>query len=284
MLVAVNSYSQKMIPLYEGKAPGSEDWDYEEIWFKVDDWGGEKLTRNVVDPTLEVFMPEISQTTGTAVIVCPGGGNHYLEYEKEGTVVAEWLANKGITAFVLKYRVHKTLETNEDFVKWYDDRMNRPRAARESNNPTVPQLPARNFGGEDGIKAIEYVRENYNKYGIDPDKVGIMGFSAGAGVTMYVILNSSPEKQPNFAAPIYGRWRIGSEVPENAPPIFIACTANDRVAFSSPDLFKAWREAGKSAELHIYSKGAHGFGMRQTGLPVNTWFDRYYDWLKAEGF
>jgi len=250
----------------------------------VDDWGGEKLTRNVVNPTLEIFMPETSQTTGTAVIVCPGGGNQYLEYEKEGTSVAEWLAKMGVTAFVLKYRVNKTLESNEEFVKWYDGRKNRVRTAQESKQPAVPQLHSRNYGGEDGLKAMEYVRENANKYGIDPDKVGIMGFSAGAWVTMYVILNSSPEKQPNFAAPIYGGRLGDSEVPENAPPIFIACAADDRVAWSSPDLFKAWREAGKSAELHIYSKGEHGFAMRNGGLPVNTWFERYYDWLKVEGF
>jgi acetyl esterase/lipase len=111
-----------------------------------------------------------------------------------------------------------------------------------------------------------------------------MGFSAGAFVTMYSIMNSKPGKQPDFGAPIYGGSLNGLNVPDNAPPVFIACAADDRIAANSPDIFKAWREAGKSAELHIYSKGGHGFGLSPGNMPVNTWIDRFYEWLKISGF
>jgi len=284
------SYSQKVVRLYENKAPGSEDWNYKEIEYQSL-YFSQKCYRNVVDPTLEVFVPEKSVATGTAVIICPGGGNYYLEYESEGTAVAERLNKNGITAFVLKYRLNKTPESEDEFKKWVQDWSNRLGAllAKQKNNPDSisPLLSLfgdRFLGGEDGIKAVEYARKHAIEYNIDPDKVGIMGFSAGAGVTVHVILNSDPEKQPNFAGPIYGGWLGASKVPANAPPIFIAGAANDPISVTCPDLYSAWRAAGKSAELHMYSKGGHGFGLRKQGLPVDSWIDRFADWLKATGF
>jgi len=262
----ITGFSQNVYRLYEGKAPGSEDWTYKETMFATS-IPNFNAVRNVVDPTLVLFSPEKSLATGTAVIVCPGGGWSYLEYDKEGTLIAKWLAKKGVTAFVLKYRVNRTVEdgnTNSGSAKSY---------------PNI-----RTLCGEDGIRAIEYVREHAKEFGIDTTKVGIMGFSAGAFLTMHVIMNSKPGKQPNFAAPIYGGSLNGLSVPDSAPPIFIACAADDRIAANSPDIFKAWREAGKSAELHIYSKGGHGFGMAPGNMPVNTWIDRFYEWLKISGF
>ena len=110
---------------------------------------------------------------------------------------------------------------------------------------------------------MEYVRNHADEFGIDPDKVGIMGFSAGAALTMYVILNSEPDKLPAFAAPIYGGWLAGAKIPANAPPLFIAGAADDPISDGNPDLYNAWRKAGLAAELHMYSKGGHGFGMNK---------------------
>jgi len=275
--VTINGYTQTVVKLYDGKAPGSEDWDYSEVEF-ANPGTKTKMLRNVVDPTLEVFVPDKSIATETAVIIAPGGGYVWLSYESEGTAVAEWLAKKGVTAFVLKYRLRKTPEDVKEFEDFWNN-FGTPRATR-----TTRPSDTINYGGQDGLKAINYVRNHSNEYNIDPAKIGFMGFSAGAGVTMHVILNSSKDEQPNFAAPIYGGWLRGAEVPENAPPLFILCAANDRIAASSPDLFKAWRDAGISAELHIYSKGGHGFGMDKQDLPVDNWIERFYDWLKASGF
>lgn len=276
--------SQKIVRLYEGKAPGSEDWNYVEVEF-ANPGTETKMIRNVVDPTLEVYEPEESSATGTAVIICPGGGNVWLSYESEGTAVAEWLVKKGITAFVLKYRLNKTPEDPEEFDDFWNNFGKRIKAvSKENSSENKPDVSPRNYGGEDGLKAVQYVKEHAGEYNVDPGKVGIMGFSAGAGVTTHVILNSDPEFMPDFAAPIYGGWLRGENVPDNAPPLFILCAADDRIAAGSPDLFKAWLAAGKSAELHIYSKGGHGFGMDKKGLPVDTWIERLHDWLTATGF
>jgi acetyl esterase/lipase len=286
LFLGTGVFSQEVIRLYDGPAPGSEDWDYKEIEYRSP--GNQKLmVRNVTDPTLEVYRPEASKMTGTAVIVCPGGAFVWLSYQNEGTEVAQWLANKGITAFVLKYRLNQTPEDPEemkqftrDFFNWLPKRD----SVHDARFSLPPGKDHRSLGFRDGIRALEYVHEHAGKYGIDPDRIGILGFSAGAGVTMNVVLNSSPENGPDFAAPIYGGWKKGTRVPVNAPPLFILAAADDRLVTGSVDLYQSWIDAGRSAELHIYSKGGHGFGMDQRGIPVDSWIERFHNWLKATGF
>jgi len=288
-LLVGNAFSQDIVHLYEGKAPGSEDWNYTEVEFN-NPGTTTKMLRNVVDPTLEVFTPEKSIATGTAVIICPGGGNVWLSYESEGTEVAEWLVKKGITAFVLKYRLNKTPEDPEEFKEFWNGfgaRIKAMRKADEKGDKKVvdqSETDQHYFGGDDGIRAIQYVKEHASEYNISPNKVGMIGFSAGAGVTMHTILNSSSSNMPDYAATIYGGWLRGKPVPDNAPPLFILCAADDPIASGSPDLYAAWRAKGLSAELHIFSKGGHGFGMDQRGLPVNKWIELFYDWLKISKF
>jgi len=288
-VLVLQAYSQEIIRLYTDKAPGSEDWNYKEVEFS-NPGTGTRMIRNVVDPTLEVFVPDKSIATGTAVIICPGGGNVWLSYESEGTAIADWLVKKGVTAFVLKYRLTKTPEDPEEFMDFWNN-FGKPRTTPTTKADTTEGTPVKppardrqNYAGADGLRAMQYVRAHSDKYGINSNKVGIIGFSAGAGVTMHVILNSDRDEQPNFAAPIYGGWLRSAEVPEYAPPLFILCAADDRIGAGSTDLYKAWREAGKSAELHIYSKGGHGFGMDKQGLPVDHWIERFYDWLTITGF
>jgi acetyl esterase/lipase len=283
-------YSQAVARLYEGKAPGSEDWNYSEIEFSSPMMAG-KMIRNVVDPTLAAYLPDKSVATGTAVIIAPGGGNVWLSYSSEGTDVAEWLVKRGVAAFVLKYRLNRTPESPQDFDKFVQEifrqlmaAFSRKDTAPASKSPIPLQTGDRYFAGEDGIRAIEFVRAHSAEYGINPHKVGIIGFSAGAALTMFTILNSSPGKLPDFAAPIYGGWIGDSKIPGNGPPLFILCAADDPISTGSPDLYRAWRAAGLSAELHVYSKGGHGFGMVQKGLPVNSWIERFCDWMKITGF
>ena len=179
----ISAHSQEMIRLYENKAPGSEEWNYEEMEY-TNAGSGKKMIRNVVDPTLEVYLPEKSISTGIAVIVCPGGGNVWLSYQSEGTEVAEWLAKKGVAAFVLKYRLNKTPESEEgfnEFVASFFARMTTQitsESTEDEENQVSEQTPLNtpNYAGDDGMKAVEYVREHASEYGIDPNKVGIIGF------------------------------------------------------------------------------------------------------------
>jgi acetyl esterase/lipase len=286
ILMSQALFPQKVVRLYDGKAPGTESWTQKEIQWESAPFSG-KMIRNVTDPTLEVYQPTTPVANGTAVVVCPGGGYIWLSYSSEGTEVAQWLAQKGITAFVLKYRLNPTPEDPAEFQKFTMEFfkklmaiMNPDPNAPTSTAATVTFDPA----GADGVAAVQYVRQHAGEYGIDPKKVGIMGFSAGAGVTVYTILHSTPENQPNFAAPIYGGWLGDSKVPESAPPLFILAAADDGISNGLPDLYKAWRQAGKSAELHMYSKGGHGFGMAKKGLPVDGWIERLWEWMVVSGF
>jgi acetyl esterase/lipase len=284
--LSCDGFSQQIFRLYDGKAPGSEDWNYKEIEWSSPMMKG-RMIRNVVDPTLEVYIPDKPAANGTAVIVCPGGGNIWLSYSSEGTDVAKRLAGKGITAFVLKYRLFKTPEDPKEFESFTAEFFKRILKPPDSGNiarSPVPLPSEKHLGAEDGIRAIEYLRAHAGEFGIDPKKVGIMGFSAGAGIVIHVIINSAPDKQPDFAASIYGGWLGDSKIPQNAPPLFILAAADDPISAGCPDLYKSWRAAEKSAELHIYSKGGHGFGMQQRGMPVDDWIERFYDWMKAGGF
>jgi acetyl esterase/lipase len=280
---------QTIIPLYEGVAPGSENWTQKEIEIKNPQMGG-TIIRNVVNPSLTVYLPEEDKSTGTAVIVAPGGGFRLLSWENEGTKVAEWLQSQGIVAFVLKYRLVNTGQTDEDFQKSMQQFM------QEANNTATKHdlkelLKDTNvartieLAKEDGRQAIKYVRANASKYKINPEHIGLMGFSAGGILTMGVALHHDAESRPNFIAPIYGISLDSLVVPVDAPPLFFACAADDGLVMEySDNLYDAWKSANKSVEFHVYTKGGHGFGMNKQGLPVDTWIDRYKDWLHVQGF
>jgi acetyl esterase/lipase len=240
------------------------------------------MVRNVVSPTLTAFLPERSKANGTAIIICPGGAFRFLSWQNEGTDVAEWLRARGVSAFVLKYRLVDMGATEAEFQKRLDEFF-RPKAQdknkRDANADAVPKLAA-----EDGRQAIRVVRKRASEWGIDPDRIGILGFSAGGVVTYESALHYDADSRPSFAAPIYGPPSDPFTVPADAPPIFILCADDDRSAATrSANLYAAWTAAGKSAELHVYSKGGHGFGMRKQGLPVDAWIERFGDWLAVQG-
>ena len=201
-----------------------------------------------------------------------------LSINSEGNDVARYLVGKGVTAFVLKYRLaHTGEDATQEFTTLFADRQK----FHEILAKVEPLAIA------DGQAAVTYVRQHASEWGISPDRVGIIGFSAGGAVTVGVAYHYSPEGKPAFVAPIYAGAVTGDAVvPADAPPMFIAAATDDQlgVAPESIALYQKWTAAHKSAELHIYAKGGHGFGMRKQNLPTDHWIDAFAEWLDLEGF
>ncbi len=264
---------QKTIRLYNGAAPGSEKWDYKEK-----ENTAQNLVYDVSQPTLTAYLPDPSIVTGTAVVICPGGGFYVLSMKDEGTDVAHYLNQKGIAAFVLKYRLGKSLTDNPG--KELGDNMKKSDFTKKIE-PLIPLSIA------DGKAAIKYVREHAAEYNISPSRIGIVGFSAGGTVAAGAAFNYTAETKPNFDAPIYAYLPAIAEGPLAAdePPMFIAAATNDQLglASNSVDLYTKWLNSKHPAELHIYEKGGHGFGMRKQNIPTDTWIDRFGDWLDLQG-
>ena len=231
--IAISIHAQQpVVQIYKGTAPGSENWKQKEVEYTQ--WG-EKMVRNVVNPTLTVFLPEESKATGAAVIVAPGGGFCWLSWENEGLKVGEWLQAHGIAAFVLKYRLVDMGQTEEDVMKNAGPVMQAMMGIAAKSNPEEELQNYPNVANvialaqEDGRQAIKHVRTNAARYKVNPDRIGLMGFSAGGILTMGVALKHDAESRPNFIAPIYGIALNKLNVPDDAAPMFFACTADDAV-------------------------------------------------------
>jgi acetyl esterase/lipase len=266
---------EKVVRLYEGPALGSENWKQEEKENRTNAWQT-RIVYNVANPTLTVFPADPSKANGTAVVICPGGAFFALSIDSEGFDVARWLNNKGVACFVLKYRL----------VECKTDDPTRELMTRGKLDDIV--APIVKLAMADGIAAIGYVRKHAKDYGVNPDRIGIMGFSAGGTVTASVAFNYSPETRPDFVAPIYlaYNWTIKTgSVPVDAPPMFILAATDDPLGLGphSVDLYRDWTAARKPAELHLYQKGGHGFGMRKQNLPTDHWIERFADWLEVQG-
>lgn len=235
-----------------------------------------KLT-NVSTPQITVFEPPADKRTGCAIIICPGGGHHILAYDHEGTECAQFFAARGVTGIVLKYRV-------------------------PFRNPDKRWEAA----VQDAQRAISLVRSRAAEWQIDPQRIGILGFSAGgetAGLAailhterQYAAVDKIDEVscRPDFAALIYAAgfenkktpWTLQDHIKIDAhtPPMFLVHAQDDNVPVANAVLvFQELKKAKVPAELHIYTSGGHGYGMRNTGHAVNTWPDRCADWLVQQG-
>ena len=278
LAVVATAGAQDVIPLYPGAAPGSTGETYPEQQYFSKAWGAEVVT-NVTRPSLTLFRPPAKLKNGTAIVICPGGGYMALSIANEGTELAKYLAAKGVTAFVLKYRVaHTEGDATEQFEKLYTSDQAKFQQIMKS---AVPLAFA------DGLAAVRYVREHASEWGVSPDRVGITGFSAGGGVTDEVAFHYAPEGRPAFVAPIYeGGFTPDAAVPPDAPPMFIAAATDDTLGLApaSVAVYQAWVGAHKSAELHMYAKGGHGFGMHKQNAPTDHWIEAFSDWLQFEGF
>jgi acetyl esterase/lipase len=276
-LVALAGLAQQLIPLPSGTESRTSTESYPEKQYFSKAWNTEVVT-NVTKPSLTVYQPLPWAANGTSAVICPGGGFMALSINSEGVDVAEWLAAKGVTAFVLKYRLaHTGEDATAEFQQMWKDK----EKFEQMLAGTVPLSIA------DGVAAVAYVREHASEWKVSPDKVGIVGFSAGGTVAAAAALRYSPESRPAFAAPIYGAESMfkNTPVPADAPPLFLAAAQDDQLGLAgdSVALYEKWTAAHKSAELHMYAKGGHGFGMRKQGLPSDEWIDRFWDWMQMQG-
>lgn len=278
LLTCFASAQQKIVQLYPGVAPGSESWTWAEGISEHNAANTPKVY-NVVHPSLGIFLPNASIATGTAVIICPGGSFQTLSIENEGNQEARWLVAHGVAAFVLKYRVIHSL--TDDPVK----EVLANRGSKENQAAVAKLLP---LAIADTRLAITYVRSHATEYNLSASKIGIMGFSAGGTLAASSAYNYTPENKPDFVAAIYPFFppSLQSEIPADAPPMFIVAATDDDLglAHHSVDLYQKWTAAKHVAELHMYTKGGHGFGMRKQNIPTDTWIERFGDWLGLEGF
>lgn len=259
------------------KAPGGKA-DIGPEAYQPERPGERKVARlgNVSTPTIAVYSPSADKHTGAAVLICPGGGYHILAMDLEGTEVAEWLNSIGITGIVLKYRVPQ----------------------REGQPRGYAQL-------QDAQRAMSLVCSRAKEWNIDRERIGILGFSAGGHLAAATCLQfkeraypridqlDDVSSRPDFAVLIYpgylaaedGTLRSELEPTAETPPMFFAHAADDRVApENSIVLFQALRKANVPAELHIYSAGGHGFGLRKSEFPVSTWPQRCEEWMQQQGW
>jgi acetyl esterase/lipase len=253
-----------------------------ETWFRQ--WG-DPMARNISTATLTPFLPKAGTGNGAAVIVAPGGGFRWLSMGNEGWEVAQALADKGIAAFVLKYRLNATPESLDEF----KETMNRTFAAatppadgsKEAVRPTPPRMDLSNQL-EDAEAAYTMIVKRAKEWGVDTTRLGMIGFSAGAGLTMHTTLNSKVVEL-DFIGPIYGG--MGPvEVPKNAPPMFNVIATDDFLFRGQFGVIDSWYKAGRPVEFHLYQNGGHGFGLGNPNRTSNKWFDAFIHWLDVNNF
>jgi acetyl esterase/lipase len=257
------------IRLYPGVAPGSEGASQVELW---EQQGNERRARNVTVPVLIPVLPPAGKANGTAVIILPGGAFRRLAMDKEGLAVANLLAQQGVSAYVLKYRLVETPASRADMVLDMRKAM--------ASGKAIGTFP---LAIDDGHRAMQIVRENAGRWGLRPDRIGMIGFSAGAMTTLEVVLGPDPASRPDFAGIIYGP--MGERpVPGDAPPLFVALAADDPLfAHGDFGLVSAWQKSGRPVELHFFGKGGHGFGMARQGFTSDLWSEQFLAWMRMRG-
>ena len=264
------------IPLGTGPLPGataSESWYHQY---------GKDFARNVTVATLTPYLPDPAKATGTAVIVAPGGGFRSLSMENEGSDVARALAANGVAAFVLKYRL---IQTPADMAA-YDASMKamfagagRPRTTSGSP-PAFPSLAPQLA---DSRAAFSLIRKRAGEWHIDPARIGMVGFSAGAALTLQTALQE-PDTKPAFIGIIYGPLAPVT-VPADAPPMFVALAADDPIfGHGGTGLIQSWMHASRPVEFHLYEQGGHGFGMYPKTTTSTGWFDAFVSWMRMHGW
>ncbi len=271
----------KVIDLWPGKAPGEKgEVGQEKVQEpKAGDRNPVRRITNVTHPTLTVFKPAADKDTGAAVVIAPGGGYNILAWDLEGEEVAAWLNSLGVTGIILKYRVPRRPGTPAD------------------KAPPQAQLDAQ--------RAVSLVRSKAKELGIDPKRIGMLGFSAGGHLTAWTATNFDKRSyepldeadkescRPDFVVLIYpayllekGKTELAPDirVSKESPPTFFAHAGDDPVTpLSSVVMYQALKKAGVPAELHVYASGGHGFGLRPSGKPCATWPQRCAEWMNTQG-
>lgn len=270
---AARSQTHEVVRIWPGQAPGTEDWKAPEEGADVTlpNVGKIHVITNVTVPTLTIFRPAAGKANGTGMVVLPGGSFRALAWDVDGLETAQWLAGKGITAFVLKYRVRPPLK-GESFGESLEDFARATKARR-------------GFAVADAEQAIRLIRSHARRYAVAPKSIGIIGFSAGAMAAVEVALAKDPVVRPDFAVSMYGAALTGEVPSAGAPPLFIAAAQDDPQlpAINSVGIFERWTKAGLPAELHIYEKGGHGFGFRPHHSTADEWPAAFETWLASHG-
>ncbi|WP_207762454.1 alpha/beta hydrolase [Niveispirillum lacus] len=263
------------IELGTGSLPGAT---VKESWHSQ---YGSLFARNVTIATLTPFLPDPSQATGAAVIVAPGGGFRTLSMNNEGWDVAKALADQGVAAFVLKYRLNQTPADMGAFEQSMRDMFSG--AARPSRSSPDEMMPLLEPQIADARAAFTLIRQRANHWRIDPDRIGMVGFSAGAMLTM-AMTQKGVDAKPAFIANIYGP--VGAmKPPADAPPLFVALAADDPLFGNMGyGLIDSWRTAGHPVEFHLYERGGHGFGMYHKETTSTGWFNAFSRWLAMHGY
>jgi acetyl esterase/lipase len=262
LVVALAPAHAQTVNVWPGVAPGSERWTQKELTIEHTPVG--TVIFNVVTPTLTAYLPERGKATGTGVIIAPGGAFVALAIDLEATTVARWLQERGIAAIVLKYRI---VEKRGDGI------------------PQMDMDTAGRYGIADGIQALKVVRQHATEWGVLPDRLGFLGFSAGAMVASGTLVQPDAAARPSFAALIYGGpFGAMPAIPSKLPPTFLAWAQDDPVALAPVAKFAdALVAAGNRPEQHVFSAGGHGFGMRKQGTTSDHWIDELYFWLESQG-
>jgi acetyl esterase/lipase len=257
---------QREIALYPGAAPGSENWNWSERQTTTS--SGMPMVQNVVHPVLQYYPAEKTNAAGTAMIIAPGGGFRNLMMSYEGVDIAGRLNALGIDAFILKYRLTYTPGGPGGSV---------------GEHPQQGQN-VRELAGADGQQAVRIVRQHAAEYGVRPDRIGMIGYSAGGAVLLSAV-TGPVDSRPNFAAPIYAAGAETAKPPtDSAPPLFIAVASDDQAVGwqGSIDLYTAWRKANIPVELHVFQTGQHGFTKKGGG--ADHYLDRLQEWLRINGW
>ena len=239
------------------------------------------FVRNVTEATLTPFLPDPAKATGTAVVVAPGGGFTTLSMQNEGWDVAKALAARGVAAFVLKYRLN---QTPADLAAYEKDQRERFSGARPMPRPDPDRMMA-NLQPQiaDARAAFALIRQRAGEWKVDPSRIGMVGFSAGAMLTMTTALHGTDAK-PAFIGNIYGPLTPVT-VPADAPPMFVALAADDPLFGNGGfGLIDSWRAAKRPVEFHLFEQGGHGFGMYPKPTTSTGWFDEFARWMAMHGW
>lgn len=262
------------IPLFDGKAPGSEQWNWTERTVVRED--GHVVTQNVAQPTLQYFAPNPAKACGVAVIIAPGGAQANLMIVHEGRNVVRQLQAMGIASFILKYRLVHTTAQASPGIYTADKRSNGVVQTGAQQGQNIDELER-----ADGREAVRWLRQHAADFGCDPHRIGIVGFSAGA-VPAAGALFGPVATRPDFAALIYPYATFDQPVPVDAPPLFLASALDDVGATDRLlTLFQSWRAAQRPAELHLFQTGGHGFLQPGGGEHV---IDRLGEWMRVNGW
>lgn len=267
-----------------GVPPGSEGWTWGEQVMAAPWNTSRRMVRNVVVPTLTVFKP--AKPNGTSMVIAPGGAFHFLMVDHEGYDLARWATERGITAFVLKYRVMRTPDRDDEMLAFREDLTVRLQASRKASAPHPSPLTedGRLWAIADGRQAMRWVRERAGEFGIDPGRIGLAGFSAGGGLAVGVALEHEAESRPDFVCAVYPPHHL-LQVPNDAAPLFLIISDDDLSVApeTATRLYEAWHAAGKAAELHIFGNGGHGWGMGKGGHLSDIWITLFDNWLRVRG-